>query len=159
MNTMLWAALGVAIGLLPLLGRFWQRSAAADADEEPTHEPPARGPRPALVVDGPAPATPRGTAARKFHGVSLKPGPNPCPAVLAVLDRRYLPDSAPSLPLPGCDQQACRCGYRHHGDRRDQDDRRSGWGDYGGFAPSIPGGNPRAKARDRRRKSAPAPTR
>lgn len=160
MNTMLWAALGVAIGLLPLLVVFWQRSAAADGDDEPAHPRPAPGPRAALVVDGPAPASRRGTAAHKFHGVSVKPGPDACPAVLALVDRRFLPDTAPALPLTACDQKACRCAYKHHGDRRDQDDRRSGWGDFGGFAPSIPGGNRRGKARDRRRKSSgPAPAR
>jgi hypothetical protein len=157
MNTMIWAGLGVAVGILaPLLFRLWQRSASPDDLEEAPTAGPVRRPAPPPPPAGPGARRP--PAGRKFHGVTVKPCPDACPAVLAIADRRFLPEEVPPLPLPGCDQRACRCAYTHHGDRRDAEDRRSGWGSFGGFAPSIPGGNRRSRDRDRRarRKAGPA---
>lgn len=156
MSAVLWAVLGVAIGLgAPLLFRLWQRTAADRADTPPT----AVAPPSPLVRREFLATTPRQSQAqaglnrklsRKFHGVSVKPGQHACAAVQALADQRYLPEEAPGLPLAACDVQKCQCAFSHHGDRRDQEDRRSGWGTYGGFVPSIPGGNRRAKARERR---------
>jgi len=146
MNTWIWASLGVAFGMLvPLALRQLRRS---EPDPEP--EIPLRAPA--------SPPPPRPVArVQKFHGVTIQPCSQPCAAVAALADRRFLPEHAPPLPLAGCDQRQCQCAYRHHSDRRDAEDRRSGWGSFGGFAPSIPGGNRRAKTRDRRagRKSHP----
>jgi hypothetical protein len=141
MNTWIWASLGAVIGLVaPLALRPLRRSEPGTAPETPVRAPPRPAPR-----------------AQKFHGVTIQPCAQPCPAALALADRRFLPEQAPALPLAGCDQRRCQCAYRHHADRRDADDRRSGWGSFGGFAPSIPGGNRRGNARDRRtpRRTAP----
>ena len=157
MSAILWASLGTAIGLgAPLLFRLWQRSAADRADTPPTATVPCPGARsPAETRTRPAagaksPAGLNRKLTRKFHGVSVKPGLQSCQAVQALVGRRFLPDEAPAMPLAACDQSRCQCAYSHHGDRRDREDRRSGWGTFGGFTPSIPGGNRRAKSPDRR---------
>ena len=147
MSGILWAVLGAGIGLLaPVLFLLWRRGVA-----EAGHPPPAprRAPPPA-----PSPVRPSGGVKRKlalkFHGVSLKPGPNACKAVQALAGQRFLPEEVPSMPLSACDQQKCQCAFSHHGDRRDPEDRRSGWGTFGGFAPTLAEGNRRKKKRERR---------
>jgi hypothetical protein len=168
MNGILWASLGAAIGMLaPLLFRIWQRGADGSADTPPTAVAP-RPVRPAVTArvqadtqaaaqstgrhqaNGKPPTGLNRKQARKFHGVSVKPGHQACQAVRELVDQRFLPEEAPALPLAACDQSKCQCAYAHHGDRRDREDRRTGWGTFGGFTPSIPGGNRRAKSRDRR---------
>lgn len=158
MSGILWASLGAAIGILvPLLFRVWQRGDAAAGDTLPTAAPrqPARRPV-ATPVIAPRPAAPKGPAGlnrkltRKFHGISVKPGLHACKAAQELVDQRFLPEEAPAMPLAACDRDKCQCAYAHHGDRRDREDRRSGWGTFGGFTPSIPGGNRRSRRPDRR---------
>ncbi|MBL8202366.1 MAG: hypothetical protein JNK40_15470 [Chromatiales bacterium] len=156
MSGILWACLGAAIGLGgPLLLRLWQRGAADRAAALPAARKPARTrtPAPAPARHPPAARSPAGLnrkQTRKFHGVAVKPGPHACKAAQALVGQRFLPAEAPALPLAACDRDKCQCAYSHHGDRRDREDRRSGWGTFGGFTPSIPGGNRRGKGRDRR---------
>lgn len=114
----------------------------------PSSRRPASGPAPTLTP--PRSGGIRRSIARRFHGVSIRRGPDCCQAVEALGKRRFLGDEAPRLPLPGCDHPRCECAYSHHKDRRDGDDRRSGWGGFGGFAPSVEGGNRRTKRPDRR---------
>lgn len=160
MNGILWAVIGTSIGILaPVIFVLWRRRLREAADTLPT----AAAPRRAAT---PAPARPQVPAqipvsgglkrrlARRFHGISLKAGPHPCQTVQGLSGQRFLPEEAPALPLAGCDQKKCQCAYSHHGDRRDEEDRRSGWGTFGGFTPTVPGGNRRAKARERRALSA-----
>ena len=155
MNGILWAILGTSIGLVaPVLYRLWRQRDVDGEESMPTAVAPVRtqtaGMGSALV-----PAPGRGTGglrhklARRFHGTSLKPGRQACAAIQGLCGQRFLPEEAPSLPLAGCDQQKCQCAYSHHGDRRDQEDRRTGWGTFGGFTPTA-GGNRRGKGRDRR---------
>lgn len=61
----------------------------------------------------------------KFHAVSIRPGLDACRAALGLAGQRFLSDAAPSIPLPSCDAQHCRCRFVHFSDRRDGDDRRS----------------------------------
>jgi|CXWL01.1.fsa_nt_gi hypothetical protein len=149
MSGILWAVLGMAIGLLtPVLFLLWRRGVAETAGS-----PPAPRRTPASVpnrTQAQAPGGLKRRLARKFHGVSLKPGPHACAAVQALAGQRFLSDEAPPLPLSACDQQKCQCAYSHHANRRDQEDRRSGWGGFGGFTPTLPEGNRRAKKRERR---------
>ena len=165
MNGILWAVLGTLLGLLaPLLYRFWRRQADEAADSPATALAPARraastaaipgaingaGPGPKLAHPSAAGSLKR-RLARRFHGISLRSGPHGCQAVHDLKGQRFLADEAPVLPLPGCGQEKCQCAYSHHVDRREQEDRRSGWGTFGGFTPTVPGGNRRGKARERR---------
>jgi len=56
---------------------------------------------------------------RRWHAVSVKPGPRACTAATSGRERRWLSREAPMLPLPGCTQpDYCRCTYNHHDDRR-----------------------------------------
>ena len=159
MNAMLWGVLGAAIGLAaPYFFRLWQQFAADRADTPPTATAP-RAPAvhgdspPAAAGQFPAPAGRNRKLSRKFHGVSVKPGAHACAAVRALASQRFLPEEVPAVPLRACDAQKCQCAYGHHGDRRNAEDRRFGWGTFGGFVPSIPGGNRRGKARERRRRA------
>lgn len=61
----------------------------------------------------------------KFHAVSIRPGLDACRAARGIEGQRFLSDAAPSVPLPGCDSQHCRCRFVHFSDRRSGDDRRS----------------------------------
>ncbi len=56
---------------------------------------------------------------RRWHAVSVKPGPGACDAAAAGKTSRWLSREAPMLPLPGCTRpDRCSCTYRHHDDRR-----------------------------------------
>ena len=165
MNGILWAVLGTLAGLLaPVLYRHWRRQLNEAADSPPTALAPARRAVSAVAITGAIPGASAGPKlaqpsasgnlkrrlARRFHGISLRSGPHGCQAVHDLKGQRFLADEAPALPLPGCGQQKCQCAYSHHVDRREQDDRRSGWGTFGGFTPTVPGGNRRGKSRERR---------
>ena len=155
MSGILWVVLGVAIGLLtPLL--ILRRRRDGDGSASPL---PAAGGRPQsrTAVPSRPPAPSAGGLKRKlvlrFHGVSLKPGLEACPAVQALAGQRFLPAEAPTVPLPGCDQKKCQCAYSHHSDRRERGDRRSGWGSFGGFTPTASKAEQRGKNPDRRSRS------
>ncbi len=66
-------------------------------------------------------------AALEFHAVAILTGDNTCAAVQRIFGRRYLSDSAPRFPLPGCDTVDCACRYEHHADRRTAGERRDIW--------------------------------
>ncbi len=60
-----------------------------------------------------------------WHAVGIQPRGNVCPQALALLERRFLCEEAPKLPLEGCPLvDECGCVYRHYADRR-QGPRRS----------------------------------
>lgn len=152
MNQYLWIAIATAAGLLvPFLILRW-RQPAADGDDLPVHAP--RTPAAHQRAGQPAqpPVETKRKPAKRFHGVSLKPCANACQAVQDIVNKRFLSDSAPPLPLAGCDQPQCKCTYEHHADRRNPENRRAGWGGFGGFVPAVPGGNRRSKGRTDRRK-------
>lgn len=68
------------------------------------------------------PGTP--TSDRRWHAVSVKPGPGACNIADNGRDRRWLSREAPMLPLPGCtNPDRCGCTYKHHDDRRSMDRR------------------------------------
>jgi len=61
----------------------------------------------------------------RYRAVSIDSGLYPCAAVDQLGDRRFFPDKAPMIPLPGCSaSKNCECRYRHHDDRRDPDNER-----------------------------------
>ena len=41
-----------------------------------------------------------------------------CAAVAALLDKRFLPDEIPTLPLADCSAETCDCHFELHEDRR-----------------------------------------
>lgn len=77
-------------------------------------------------------ADPRATS--KFHAVSIKFVGSACEAVRKLEGKRFLSGAAPTLPLPDCDVDACKCRFIHHQDRRAGEDRRSG------YRRKLPGG-------------------
>lgn len=143
MSTMTWALLGAILGLLlPWCAlRLWPRAQAASRPGPTGRE--ATAPRGTGTI--------RQALARRFHGVTVRPGLVCCQAAQALTGRRFLSQEAPALPLPGCDQKTCQCAYSHFRDRRDGEDRRAGWGSFGGFNLAIPGGNRRGNSRIDRR--------
>jgi len=150
MSGILWTVLGVGIGFLtPVLFLRWRRGAAASLHSRTSVPNRAQVPTQTKTQARPSGGVKR-RLALKFHGVSLKPGLDACTAVQRLAGQRFLPAEAPAMPVSGCDQQKCQCAYTHHGDRREQGDRRSGWGAFGGFSPKLPGANRRGKDRDRR---------
>jgi len=61
----------------------------------------------------------------EFHAVSIRPGPFACRVARELEGQRYLSNSAPRIPLPGCDASDCSCRFAHHPDRRAGDERRT----------------------------------
>ena len=59
-----------------------------------------------------------------FHAVAIVPSSSCCQAARQLVGTRFLSSEAPSLPLPNCGVDVCRCRYAHHVDRRVDDDRR-----------------------------------
>jgi len=69
-----------------------------------------------------------------YFGAFVQVGVNPCDAVKAIADQRYLADEAPRFPLPGCNRDDCRCMMRPQDDRRAGYDRRGdSFSAYGNF--------------------------
>ncbi|MHB8534582.1 MAG: hypothetical protein ACYDBW_03960 [Sulfuricaulis sp.] len=60
----------------------------------------------------------------RFHAVTVRIRPGACPAVQAMAKSKFLAKEAPRLPLDECNAPTCQCEYRHHDDRRDDEDRR-----------------------------------
>jgi hypothetical protein len=78
-----------------------------------------------------APAAERSlpVAKNSYAAVAIRPGLIACDAVGRYRRRRMLEGDAPSLPVPGCDQDECRCRFVKYDDRRSGDDRRTPFGD------------------------------
>ncbi len=72
----------------------------------------------------PQPASIARASGKNVHAVSIRAGLLPCGAVRQLGDQRFLSDEAPTLPLSDCDSERCECRYRHHADRRQNEDRR-----------------------------------
>lgn len=86
---------------------------------------------------------------RRWHAVSVKPGPTACNVAAEGRDRRWLSREAPTLPLAGCTRSdRCRCTYQHHEDRRTSEGRRAE--EIDAFTRSAAIANDRRKRRSRR---------
>ena len=59
----------------------------------------------------------------RYHCVELVTPYDACEAALSQHGKRYLSAEAPMLPLEKCDQQNCKCRFKHHDDRRHQQRR------------------------------------
>lgn len=85
---------------------------------------------------------------RRWHAVSVRPGPSACGAAMSGKDKRWLSREAPTLPLPGCSRpDRCLCRYLHHDDRRVGGRRAE---DLDAFARPPKIANERRTRRDRR---------
>lgn len=85
---------------------------------------------------------------RSYHCVEIRSGKTACEAVKTYVNKRFLSDQAPLLPVEGCTAQKCSCRYLHFDDRR-QHDRRNPYGLFAGIPP-LNTGERRSKA-DRRK--------
>ena len=64
-------------------------------------------------------------APKKFPAVTIVPGADRCKAVGALEGARILASNAPALPMPNCTMPAaCRCRFKKHLDRRDDEQGR-----------------------------------
>lgn len=61
--------------------------------------------------------------AHPYHCVAVQARDVACDVVRSVADERFLAAEAPTIPLSGCTEQACRCIYVHFDDRRAIDRR------------------------------------
>jgi hypothetical protein len=61
----------------------------------------------------------------QFRGVRIE---SRCAAAVHLIGREYDFDTAPELPLPGCQAEVCKCGYAGLPERRSGSERRS-WTD------------------------------
>jgi hypothetical protein len=87
--------------------------------------------------------------APKFNAVEVIPRKDAsCEAVRAIAGQRFLPEEAPLVPLPDCDEPNCDCTYRRFDDRRN-DIRRAGDLGFAVFSIMVQEKN------DRRRPAAP----
>ena len=59
-----------------------------------------------------------------YAGVMIRPCLEACAVATQQRGTRYLSTEAPTLPLPGCDTDECRCRYSYQDDRREHEDRR-----------------------------------
>lgn len=84
-----------------------------------------------------------------YHCVEVKTGNYACAAAGQLGEVRFLPNEAPSLPLPGCSAPECACSFVHYDDRRD-DIRRNTYGEWASIPPEAEG---ERRARFERRKS------
>jgi hypothetical protein len=90
-----------------------------------------------------------------FHAVSIHPGVFACKAARELEGQRFLSNSAPRVPLPGCDVSDCTCRFAHHHDRREGDERRTPYPPSVGLDAGSTGTNQRLTSDRRRNSSAP----
>lgn len=60
----------------------------------------------------------------RWKAVKVEKGLFCCQKVELIVDKVFLVDEAPVLPLAQCDSKECSCKYIHLDDRREEDDRR-----------------------------------
>jgi hypothetical protein len=91
------------------------------------------------------------TKPKQFNAVSIVPDARGCcEAVRQLVNKRFLGDEAPLLPLDECSQPGeCHCVYKKWSDRRDEGDRRTG---YKGLASQFHVATDRRDGKDRRRR-------
>ncbi len=111
----MWAAIGTIIGLLSPWIIVRRHRLAIESACGQTLSVPRRSVNIRLKVDS-------------YRGVTISPHLEMCAVAEEQRGRRFLATDAPELPLPGCDVRKCGCRYRQHEDRRDEEDRRSGFG-------------------------------
>ena len=73
-----------------------------------------------------------------YHCVEVHTGNYACEAAEQLGEVRFLPNEAPSLPLPGCNAPKCTCHFIHYDDRRDED-RRKTYGEWASIPPDSTG--------------------
>lgn len=64
------------------------------------------------------------TAEEPFHCVHIICTKDSCQFALNIAYSPYLSDEAPILPVENCTAEKCTCRYKHHKDRRSNEDRR-----------------------------------
>ena len=74
--------------------------------------------RPQAAVHFPQSVPAARPPAHPYRCVSIRVGRNGCEVAQEFRGKRFLPDEAPTLPLPGCTAGHCDCVYRRHRDRR-----------------------------------------
>jgi hypothetical protein len=86
---------------------------------------------------------------KQFSAVSIEPDSRGCcKAVRQLSNKRFLASEAPMLPLDECSQPGnCQCAYKKWPDRREEDDRRTG---YSGLASQFYVATERRDGKDRR---------
>jgi hypothetical protein len=85
---------------------------------------------------GPVQVTRNEPSKRVYHyyGAAIQLDGNPCDAVRAIADQRFLSEDVPHFPLPECDRDECRCMLKPQDDRRAGYDRRGdSFSAYGNF--------------------------
>ena len=60
----------------------------------------------------------------RWRSVKIRPGLMSCKMVSTISGQIFLAEEAPSLPLPNCAEEDCRCHYIFLEDRRSGADRR-----------------------------------
>lgn len=73
----------------------------------------------------------------RWRSVRIRPGLIACERVTSLKDQIFLSREAPSLPLPNCTEQDCRCHYIFLDDRRSGRDRRIDLGRMDEFLPNL----------------------
>ena len=65
-------------------------------------------------------------ASSPYRATSISCGANACSSAREIGGKRFLDveQSVPILPLSGCDAESCKCTYKHHDDRRSEDEER-----------------------------------
>ena len=72
----------------------------------------------------------------RWRSVKIRPGLMSCKRVSTLAGQIFLAEEAPSLPLPNCAEEDCRCHYIFLEDRRSGADRRIEYGRFGDYASS-----------------------
>jgi hypothetical protein len=135
---MFWAFLGVVVGAFAVL--LWLRRLTPDSIDlvvaEGRRSKSSRSTGRSKGGLSARTANPAGIATARSHGLkstaqpfaalSIKPGENACGSAADMRPVRFLQDSAPHLPLEGCDRLACNCSFVRYQDRRtnEQGERR-----------------------------------
>ncbi|MGI9331144.1 MAG: hypothetical protein ACR2QB_10565 [Gammaproteobacteria bacterium] len=127
MNNWLWLLLGMPAGIVATWFLMQRRTAPESDLAPPPPEEEKTGP---LVITRNEPSK----KAKRYYGVYVQIDNNPCEAVRAISEDRYLSTEAPRLPLANCNREKCRCMLQPTNDRRAGHDRRGdSFAAYGTF--------------------------
>ncbi len=155
MDTLFWAMMGATIGVVVPFVILRARRQQSSNIQLTGSDPGILARR--TTPQKPAPSSPSATSERakavdNYQAVSIEIPKNSCVAVQRHRGRKFLASQAPALPVSGCGHANCCCRFIRYEDRREEENRRDEFSQYGGFGVKTPDGENRT-GKDRRSNS------
>lgn len=122
--------LAVSVLVMIAVGMFWywqslpKQQAIKKYAAAGTHAARRDAAKKPVPASAPANSSASQRESNSYRAVSVQTRDDACDTARTLAGKRFLVNSAPILPVPGCSCANCHCSYAHHADRRGEDDDR-----------------------------------